>query len=93
MLSFARLADHKRFEFHAAYLLPWKEHLVAQLEAAGVTTHCLDAPRPYDLRWLRRLRTLVRDERIDVVHDHSPLVAAEARLALRTLPAAGGPRW
>ncbi len=91
LLSFARLADHERFEFHVAYLLPWKDHLVDQLEAAGVTVHCLDAPRPYDLRWLRRLRALVRDLRIDVVHDHSPLVAAEARLALRTLPPAVRP--
>ena len=91
LLSFAQLADHDRFDLHAAYLLPWKDHLVTPLTDAGVTVHCLDAPRPYDLRWLRRLRALVRDLRIDVVHDHSPLVAAEARLALRTLPAAARP--
>ena len=87
LLSFARLADHDRFDLHAAYLLPWKDHLVADLEAAGVTTHCLDGgTRTADPRWLRRLRGLVRAERIDVVHDHSPLVAAQARLALSLLP-------
>ena len=91
LLSFARLADHDRFEIHAAYLLPWKDHLVARLEAAGVTTHCLDARKPYDLRWLHRLRAMVRDLEIDIVHNHSPFVAGQARLALRALPGRGRP--
>lgn len=86
LLSFAQNAGHDRFEFHAAYLLPWKDHLVADLEAAGVTTHCLAGARPWDLRWLWRLRKLIRSERIEVLHNHSPLVAAQARLLVRTLP-------
>lgn len=86
LLSFAQLADHDRFEIHAAYLLPWKDHLVGELEAAGVTTHCLDGARSQDPRWTHRLRRLVLEQGFDVVHDHSPLVAAQARVALRTLP-------
>ncbi len=31
LLSFAHHADRDRFELHAAYLLPWKDHLVAHL--------------------------------------------------------------
>ena len=91
LLSFAQLADHDRFEIHAAYLLPWKDHLVDQLSGAGVTTHCLRSAKPYDPRWLGRLRSLAREHGIDVVHDHSPLVAAQARLALATMPAADRP--
>ncbi len=30
LLSFAQKGDHERFDFHAAYLLPWKDHLVAR---------------------------------------------------------------
>jgi glycosyltransferase involved in cell wall biosynthesis len=86
LLSFAQNADHDRFELHAAYLLPWKDHLVADLEAAGVTTHCLNSSKPWDVRWWWRLRRLVTRAGIDVVHLHSPLVAAQARLVLRTVP-------
>lgn len=92
LLSFARNADRQRFDLHAAYLLPWKDHLVADLEAAGVHTHCLDGSRPWDVRWWWRLRHLVATTGIDVVHHHSPLVAAQARLVLRTLPRSRRPR-
>ncbi len=86
LLSFAQNADHSRFELHAAYLLPWKDHLVADLDAAGVTTHCLDSSRPWDVRWWWRLRHIAATREMDVVHLHSPLVAAQARLVVRTLP-------
>ena len=39
-----------------------------------------------DPRWVHGLRRLVRDERFDVVHFHSPAVAAVARPVLRSLP-------
>jgi glycosyltransferase involved in cell wall biosynthesis len=41
---------------------------------------------PRDPRWVARLVHLVREERIDVVHLHSPYVASLARPALRALP-------
>ena len=86
LASFAALADRSRLDLRAAYLLPWKDHLVAELAARGVPAVCLDAGRPLDVRWLGRLRALVRQHAVDVVHVHSPLVAALARPALRTLP-------
>src|SRR5256885_14599853 len=86
LLSFAAIADRERFDLRAAYLLPWKNHLVAQLAALDVPAVCLDSRREVDVRWVHRLRTLVRAARIDVVHVHSPMVAALARPALRTLP-------
>jgi glycosyltransferase involved in cell wall biosynthesis len=86
LLSFAAKADRDRFDLRAAYLLPWKNHLVADLDALGVPAVCLDGRREVDPRWVRQLRDLVRAGRIDVVHVHSPLVAALARPALRALP-------
>ena len=86
LVSFAALADRERFDLRAAYLLPWKNHLVTQLADLGVPAFCLDSRREADLRWVQRLRKLVRAARIDVVHVHSPMVAALARPALRVLP-------
>ena len=86
LLSFAANADQDRFDLRAAYLLPWKDHLVTGLARLGVPASCLDGGRPGDPRWALRLRALVRDAGIQVVHVHSPLVAALARPALRSLP-------
>lgn len=78
----ARLLDRDRFELDVAYLLPWKDAFVAEVEATGTAVHCLDGPRATSLGWLRRLRRLVREREIDVVHTHMPLPAAYARVAL-----------
>jgi glycosyltransferase involved in cell wall biosynthesis len=78
----ARLIDRERFDLDVAYLLPWKDAFVADVEATGTPVHCLDGPRVTSLGWLGRLRALVRERDIDVVHTHMPLPAAAARLAL-----------
>src|SRR5687768_938157 len=85
LVSFAANADRKRFDLRAAYLLPWKDHLVAELASLGVPAACLDGRREVDPRWVLRLRKLVCATRIDVVHAHSPLMAALARPTLRAL--------
>jgi glycosyltransferase involved in cell wall biosynthesis len=86
LVSSAAIVDRDRFEVRAAYLLPWKDHLVGRLAELGVPAVCLDGRRELDPRWVARLRNLVRAENIDVVHAHSPLAAALARPALRALP-------
>lgn len=78
----ARLADRACVELEVAYLLPWKDAFVPDLEALGTPVHCLDAPRTAGLGWARRLRALVRDREIDLVHTHMPLPASVARVAL-----------
>lgn len=85
LLSTARGADSERFSFSVAYLLDWKTALVAPLEAAGVDTHCLGVNDARDLRWILRLRSFLRTGDYDVVHVHSPLVAAVLRLVMLTL--------
>src|SRR5205809_751978 len=76
LVSFAAIADKERFDLRAAYLLPWKDHIVPQLAAHSVPAVCLQGPRELDPRWVSRLRELVRTNRIEIVHIHSPLVAA-----------------
>ena len=78
-----RHIDPARFRVEVAYLLPWKDAFVEEIEAAGITVHCLDAPRPTSLGWIPRLRRLVEERHIDLVHTHAPLPAVAARLGLR----------
>lgn len=87
LVSTARLADHDRFAFDAAFVVPWKDHLVPDLEAAGVTVRRLGTGRRGGVRWVGRLARLVRSGDYDVVHAHSPLPAVVARLAARTMKA------
>ena len=50
-----------------------------ELTKLEVPTHCLDVRSELDVRWLLRLDQLIRRGRFDVVHLHSPSVAAAAR--------------
>jgi glycosyltransferase involved in cell wall biosynthesis len=80
MVSSARHLNDGGWVHQVAYLLPWKDAHVKALEDEGIRTHCLDGAR--GLGWGERLRRLVRRERIDVVHVHSPYPAAIARAVL-----------
>lgn len=88
----AKVRDQERFDYEAAYVLPWKNGLAGELEASGVPVHCLQGGPEWDIRWVRRLRHLVRERQFDVVHIHSPYVAGLARPALKMLPTASRPR-
>jgi glycosyltransferase involved in cell wall biosynthesis len=84
LVSMASVADPSAVQHQVAYLLGHKDHLVPELEGLGVATHLLAGARGLgDLRWPGRLRRLARE--VDVVHLHSPAVAAIARPALRTM--------
>ncbi len=85
LVSSARLGDGSRFAYEVAYLLPHKDALVKELDDAGIAVHCLGGAS--GVSWLPRLRRLVADRRIDIVHVHSPYPAAGARIALsRDIP-------
>jgi glycosyltransferase involved in cell wall biosynthesis len=90
MLAEAR--DRERFDYEAAYLLPWKRAVVGDLESQGVTVHCLDGGREWNLGWALRLHKLLRARAFDIVHVHSPYVAGIARLVIRGLPSRSRPR-
>ena len=78
LVSAAPHLDGRRFRYEVAYLLPWKDALVPALQTAGLPTHCLEGGR--GAGWVRRLRGLVRDRRIEVIHSHSPIPAVGARV-------------
>ncbi len=86
LVEHAASRDRDAFEYEIAYVLDWKQHLVPELEAIGVRTHCLGVRSETDPRWPVRLAHLLRSGDHEVVHAHSPLVASVARLELRTLP-------
>jgi len=87
----AAATDPHVVSLRCAYLVPWKDRLVPDLAAHGVPSLCLDGARSWDLRWAVRLRRLLAADPVDVVHVHSPYVAAVARLVVRTLPRATRP--
>jgi glycosyltransferase involved in cell wall biosynthesis len=82
----ATAIDRRDFEYAAAYVVPEKSALVSHLERAGVEVTCLGATSPTDLRWAWRLRRLLLEHPTEIVHAHSPLIAAESRIVARTLP-------
>lgn len=85
LASAAPHLDRTRFNYEVAYLLPWKDALVKDLEKAGVPTRCLDGSR--GVAWVGRLRRLMAHGRFDLVHAHSPVAATAARATVL----AGGP--
>ena len=85
LVSSARVADHGRFSFEAAYVRPDKDQLVGSLARAGVPSTLLGGGRWGKYVWPIRLWRLLPG--FDVVHAHSPLVAGVARVAARLLPA------
>ena len=84
--------DRERFDYEVAYVLPWKNHVVPELTATGVAVHCLGSGTGrvgpiVNGRWVLRLRALLRSGHYDIVHLHSPAVAAVTRPLVRSLGA------
>lgn len=68
------------WDTEVAYVLPHKDAWVPSLRDAGVRVHCLGAPGSAR-RWPVRLQRLLAGGGFDVVHSHSPVAAAAARVA------------
>jgi glycosyltransferase involved in cell wall biosynthesis len=83
LVSLAKRLDRSRFDLEVAYLLPWKDALVPELESLDVPVHCLGGSRSFDMRWVSRFRSLVRQGRFDLLHSHTPYVAIGARTIRR----------
>lgn len=76
----ARFWDRDRFDYEVAYVLPWKDHLVGDLEELGVPVHMIGGAKGLTVPTLRRLRRLIRDRSTDLVHAHLPTMGVIARL-------------
>lgn len=88
----ARHRDRNRFKFEVAHLLPDDVALRAAVRAEDADVTCIGGRPWWDPRWLVRLRRLLIGRRIDLVHVHAPLVAAGARLVVRTIPSSRRPK-
>jgi glycosyltransferase involved in cell wall biosynthesis len=75
--------DRDRYAIDVAYLLPWKNAFVTDLKDRGVRTICLDARRTAEPGWPLRLRRLLVTGKYAIVHTHSPVPAAAARLFVK----------
>ena len=82
LLAQAETAPQLGIDLTVAYLHPGHSRLRPEFEHTGTSVVCLDGGNPFDFRWVARLRQLVLDTRPDVVHLHSPSVAALARPTL-----------
>lgn len=71
--------DRDRFSYEVAYLLPWKDALAKEIEDQGIPVHCLEGGR--GIGWISRLRSLVREREIDLIHSQSPVAAVGTWLA------------
>jgi len=80
LVSAAPYLDRSRFAYEVAYLLPTHDAMVASLREAGLQVGCLNGAR--GVGWIRRLQRVVREQRIDLLHIHSPYAAIGARAAL-----------
>jgi len=80
LVESVRRLDRSRFEVEVAYLLPWKDAFVPDLEAMGVRVTCLGARNDLDARWVLSLRRLLQSRRFDLVHAQMPVPAVALRL-------------
>lgn len=79
----ARFWDRKRFDYHVAYVLPWKNQLVPDLEALGVPVVCLGTQRGMTPAVAWRLRRHVGRIGAHLVHAHLPAAGIAARAVVR----------
>lgn len=83
LVDAAGLMDLRTHDLDIAYVLPWKNDLVAEAEAAGATVTCLGGG-PRAITWPMRLRRFLKENDFDVIHTHAPLPAVVARLVERS---------
>ncbi|MPZ93387.1 MAG: glycosyltransferase [Propionibacteriales bacterium] len=79
LVNLARCLDPSVVRLDVGYVLPYKDALADDLSAAQVRVHCLNRSGGR-WTWPWTLRSLLAGGAFDVVHSHSPVVAAAARL-------------
>ncbi len=76
----ARFWDRRRFDYRVAYLLPWKDQLVADLEATGTSVVMLGGKGSMGPATAARVRRWIQESRASLVHAHLPATGVLARL-------------
>jgi glycosyltransferase involved in cell wall biosynthesis len=83
LLDLSSSPELRHVDLHVAATLSERMSLRSAFEANGVTVHDLRGRSSADPRWVIELARLLRRERFDVVHAHSPLPAAAVRVVAR----------
>jgi L-malate glycosyltransferase len=79
-----RLHDHKRFEFHYIYFLPWKNQMVESLRLNGGKVTCVEAKNnAMIMLQARKVASYVRENNIEIIHSHLPWAGILSRLVAR----------
>lgn len=76
----ARFWDRDTFDYTVAYVLPWKDQLVPDLDALGVDSVMIGSDRGLTPSAGVRLRKLVGERSIDLIHAHLPTMGVLARM-------------
>jgi len=76
----SRFWDRDRFDYTVAYVLPWKDQLVAALEDQGIEVRMIGSERGLTPSTMTRLRRLVRELDVDLIHAHLPTMGIVSRL-------------
>jgi glycosyltransferase involved in cell wall biosynthesis len=74
----ASMWDRDRFDYRVVYALPWKDQLVAPIEALGIPVTCIGTGRGMTPSAWWRLRKEAATA--DLVHAHLPAMGAVARV-------------
>ncbi|MGH2554325.1 MAG: glycosyltransferase [Actinomycetota bacterium] len=73
--------DRTEFDYQVAHFLPRYDASARDIERSGLRVHSLEGTKRGE--WMVQLRALVRALRPSIVHTHSPLTAAGARLVCK----------
>ena len=72
--------NREAYDYRVAYVLPWKDQVVGDLETLDVPVRCIGTDKGLRPGVIRNLRALLEEWDVDIIHVHSPAVAALARL-------------
>lgn len=76
----ARHWDRTAFDYRVAYVLPWKDQLVGDLEARDIPVVCVGGSHGFFPVAVGHLRRLLREWKTDLVHAHLPSAGILARV-------------
>ncbi|HEY0272443.1 MAG TPA: glycosyltransferase family 4 protein [Chitinophaga sp.] len=74
-----------RTQFEPVVLSFSDGQMIRQLERMGIRHHVIPSGKAFDLRTARRIKSLLRDEQIDLVHAHGSRAASNLLMPARSL--------